>query len=59
MTMKPMFVCLCVATIMLAGCSKEKPVVTFAIGGAPSEIEFFGKLIADFSRESGIMSTPF
>jgi len=54
-----MFVCLCVATIMLAGCSKEKPVVTFAIGGAPSEIEFFGKLIADFSRESGIMSTPF
>lgn len=55
MRMKSVFISLCMAWIFSAGCSAEKPAVTFAVGGAPSEIKFWEKLIADFSRESGIM----
>ena len=54
MTMKSISIGLCIASIFIAGCSTEKPAVTFAVGGAPSEIEFWEKLITDFSRKSGI-----
>lgn len=41
--------------LLLGGCEQEKERrLTFAVGGAPAEIEFWEELVGEFSRESGI-----
>jgi len=40
---------------LLVGCEKrEERVVTFAVGGAPNEIEFWEKLVREFEERKGI-----
>ena len=40
---------------LLGGCGRDRGAdVTFAVGGAPFEIEFWEELIAEFEEESGI-----
>ncbi len=41
---------------LFSGCSNEpsEPVVVFSVGGAPAELDFWQKLIADFQQQSGI-----
>jgi multiple sugar transport system substrate-binding protein len=41
--------------LLLGGCEpKQDRRLTFAVGGAPAELEFWEELIGEFSRESGI-----
>jgi multiple sugar transport system substrate-binding protein len=47
-----------VLLLAIAGCSgKQTAKLTIAIGGAPNEVDFWEKLIADFEQESGIAVT--
>lgn len=50
------FVLLALCVIILtAGCARQKEkVVTFAVGGAPNEIEVWEELVSDFEKETGI-----
>ena len=41
-------------TILLVGCGRKERVVTFAVGGAPNEIEFWETLVKEFTRQTGI-----
>ena len=41
-------------TILLVGCRRKERVVTFAVGGAPNEIEFWETLVKEFTRQTGI-----
>ncbi len=44
--------------LAIAGCSgKQTAKLTIAIGGAPNEVDYWEKLIADFEQESGIAVT--
>ncbi len=48
------FVAFCLITL-LAGCSrKDEKVVTFSVGGAPNELEFWEVLITQFEEQTGI-----
>lgn len=51
-----LFVCLCLfAAVWLARCTSDSPdTVSFAVGGAPSEIAFWEKLVVQFTEETGI-----
>jgi multiple sugar transport system substrate-binding protein len=41
--------------LLLGGCEPERERrLTFAVGGAPAELEFWEELIEEFSRESGV-----
>lgn len=58
MTGKRVFLALLIFAFLIslfAGCSdREGGKVTFAVGGAPREIEFWAKIIGDFEKTSGI-----
>ena len=42
-------------TLLLTGCAKrEERVVTFAVGGAPSELEFWEVLVNEFESQKGM-----
>lgn len=44
-------------TILLAlflGCSKKEPSISFSVGGAPNEIEFWEKLAKEFEQKTNI-----
>lgn len=40
--------------VSFAGCRGTGDAVTFAVGGAPNEIEFWEKLVNEFTRQTGI-----
>lgn len=55
MNLKKIFLIIILFCFFNAGCSKkENKFLTFAVGGAPNEIEFWEKLIMEFERQSGI-----
>ncbi len=45
---------LLIATISFSCKPRETNVITFAVGGAPSEVEFWEKIVEEFERESNI-----
>jgi len=40
--------------ILFAGCRGTEEAITFAVGGAPNEIEFWETLVKEFTRQTGI-----
>jgi len=40
--------------LFLLGCSKKEAILTFAVGGAPNEVEYWEKLIKDFENKNQI-----
>ena len=40
--------------ILFAGCRRTEEAITFAVGGAPNEIEFWETLVKEFTRQTGI-----
>jgi len=40
--------------ILFAGCRGKEEAITFAVGGAPNEIEFWETLVKEFTRQTGI-----
>jgi multiple sugar transport system substrate-binding protein len=47
-------VVLVAALALAAGCARETPQVTLMIGGAPAELDYWEKIVGDFSEASGI-----
>ncbi len=45
---------LLILTLFVTGCSKEQPVLTFAVGGAPNEVDYWEKLIHRFEITTNI-----
>ena len=46
---------ICFMLFLIMSCvGQQKKVVTFAVGGAPNEIEFWGELVSEFSKKTGI-----
>jgi len=43
-----------VAALLVISCSKEQPVLTFAVGGAPNEVDYWERLIDKFEKSTGI-----
>lgn len=55
MLIKAIFFIIVCSLLLLTGCGEKEPAgITFAIGGAPSEIEYWETLIKEFERETGI-----
>ena len=51
---KVLLVIVCLA-FLASGCGrKQEPALTFAVGGAPGEIEFWEVLIDEFEEQTGI-----
>lgn len=40
--------------VLFFGCKREKPILTFAVGGAPSEVVYWEELVKDFEGVTGI-----
>jgi multiple sugar transport system substrate-binding protein len=40
--------------VLLAGCAQEEGVLTFAIGGAPNEVDYWQQLIHEFEGKNGM-----
>lgn len=40
--------------VLLAGCAQEERVLTFAIGGAPNEVDYWQQLIHEFEGKNGM-----
>ncbi len=43
-----------VAALLVIGCSKEQPALTFAVGGAPNEVDYWERLIDRFEKSTSI-----
>ncbi|HVP56734.1 MAG TPA: ABC transporter substrate-binding protein, partial [bacterium] len=39
---------------LVVGCSKPSPRITLMIGGAPAELDYWEKIIREFSQTSGV-----
>ncbi|UCG91336.1 MAG: ABC transporter substrate-binding protein [candidate division WOR-3 bacterium] len=46
-----------IAAIVLSNCADKEPALTFAVGGAPNEVEYWEKLIEYFTDSTGIKVT--
>ena len=42
------------AVCLFINCQKKEPAITFAVGGAPNEIEFWETLVNNFESQTGI-----
>jgi len=48
-------VCIAVAaTALIMACSRQTPQITLMIGGAPAELDYWEKIVGEFSQASGI-----
>lgn len=46
-----------IAAIVISSCADKEPALTFAVGGAPNEVEYWEKLIKYFEDSTGIQVT--
>ena len=55
MFQKKFILCTIFVLLLFTGCArKEERVVTFAVGGTPSELEFWKELVKEFDSQTGI-----
>lgn len=48
------FIFIFLSVIFFSGCHQTKPILTFAVGGAPSELAFWESILQDFQRQTQI-----
>ncbi len=54
MNSKIIFSCILALSILFSGCGKTEKMLSFMVGGAPNEIDYWEKVIAEFEKTSGI-----
>ncbi|MDI6850926.1 MAG: ABC transporter substrate-binding protein [bacterium] len=51
---KLFFTIILFVSVLLSGCARRERKLTFAVGGAPNELDFWEAVIKDFEKETGI-----